>query len=113
MGKISGLPDLERLEIIGYLAQEGVIDKITAEVPLRKCAEFENKYGVKPYPINSNKKFSEQLRIYLSDPESAPPLLKALESLLKTMVFLSLASRTASRFCNMQKDSAQMHMKLS
>lgn len=77
MGKISKLPDVERLAIIGYLAQEGVVDTITAEVPLRKCADFQEKYGIAPYPIRSDKKYSEQLRVYLSDPESAPPLLKA------------------------------------
>ena len=76
MGKISGLPDNERLAIIGYLAQEGVVREITAEVPLRKSAEFQEKYGIKPYIIRSDKKYSDQLRIYLTDPESAPPLLK-------------------------------------
>ena len=29
MGKISSLPDAERMAIIGYLAQEGVIREIT------------------------------------------------------------------------------------
>ncbi len=77
MGKISSLPDAERMAIIGYLAQEGVIREITAEVPLRRCNEFQSKYGVKPYVIRSDKKYSDQLRIYLSDPEDAPPLLKA------------------------------------
>ena len=41
MGKISGLPDNERLAIIGYLAQKGVVDTITAEVPKKKIAELE------------------------------------------------------------------------
>ena len=77
MGKISSLPDEERLAIIGYLAQEGVVREITAEVPLRKSSEFQKKYGVKPYIIRSDKKRSGQLRIYLSDPDSAPPQLKA------------------------------------
>jgi len=77
MGKISGLPDAERMAIIGYLAQEGVIREITAEVPLRRCDEFQKKYGIKPYIIKSDKKYSDQHRIYLSDPDDAPPLLKA------------------------------------
>lgn len=77
MGKISRLPDDERLAIIGYLAQEGVVKEITAEVPLRKSAEFQAKYGIRPYIIRSDKKYSDQLRIYLTDPDSAPPLLKA------------------------------------
>lgn len=76
MGKISGLPDAERLAIIGYLAQEGVIREITAEVPIRRSAEFQDKYGVKPYIIRSDKKYSDQLRVYLTDPEDAPPLLR-------------------------------------
>ena len=76
MGKISSLPVNERLTIIGYLAQEGVVKEITAEVPLRKSAEFQSKYGIKPYIIYSDKKYSDQLRIYLTDPDSAPPLLK-------------------------------------
>lgn len=76
MGKISGLPDEKRLAIIGYLAQEGVIKTITAEVPLRKTAEFREKYGVNPYPIYSDNKQGVQYRIYLTDPDSAPPLLK-------------------------------------
>jgi len=54
MGKISSLPDAERMAIIGYLAQEGVIREITAEVPLRRCNEFQSKYGVKPYDENNN-----------------------------------------------------------
>ena len=77
MGKRSSLPDSVRMSIIGYLAQEGVIREITAEVPLRRCDEFQNKYGVTPYVIRSDKKYSDQLRIYLSDPDDAPPLLKA------------------------------------
>ena len=76
MGKISKLPDEERLAIIGYLAQEGVVETITAEVPLRRSAEFQAKYGIKPYIIRSDKKYSDQLRIYLTDPDSAPSLLK-------------------------------------
>ena len=81
MGKISSLPDAERLAIIGYLAQEGVVKEITAEVPLRQSNEFQDKYGIKPYIINSDKKYGYQLRIYLSDPEDAPQILKdALDS---------------------------------
>ena len=76
MGKISSLPVNERLMIIGYLAQEGVVKEITAEVPLRKSDEFQSKYGIKPYIIYSDKKYSDQLRIYLTDPDSAPPQLK-------------------------------------
>ena len=77
MGKISGLPEKERLAIIGYLAQEGVVDTITAEVPKRKIAEFKEEYGVEPYTIYSDQKYGNQFRIYLTDPESAPPALKA------------------------------------
>ena len=81
MGIISSLPDEERLEIIGYLAQEGVVKEITAEVPLRQSDEFQKKYGIKPYIINSDKKYGYQFRIYLSDPEDAPQALKeALDS---------------------------------
>ena len=35
MGKISSLPDDVRQEIIGYLAQPGIIASITAEVPAK------------------------------------------------------------------------------
>ena len=77
MGKISGLPDNERLAIIGYLAQKGVVDTITAEVPKKKIAEFKERYGVEPYPIPSDKKYGNQYRVYLSDPDSAPPVLRA------------------------------------
>ena len=76
MGKIANLPDAERLAIIGYLAQEGVVKEITAEVPLRISDEFQEKYGIKPYIIKSDKKYSVQYRIYLTDPDSAPPALK-------------------------------------
>ena len=76
MGKISGLPDAERIAIIGYLAQDGVIKEITAEVPLRRSDEFQEKYGIKPYIIRSDNKFSNQYRIYLTDPEGAPEKLK-------------------------------------
>lgn len=65
MGKISSLPDADRMAIIGYLAQEGVVREITAEVPLRRCDEFQSKYGVKPYVIRSDKKYSDQLRMIL------------------------------------------------
>ena len=43
---------------------------------LSSDAEFQEKYGIKPYIIRSDKKYSDQLRIYLTDPESAPQLLK-------------------------------------
>ena len=76
MGKISNLPDDERLAIIGYLAQDGVVDVITAEVPIRRSDEFQKKYGIKPYIIKSDKKYSDQYRIYLTDPEGAPQVLK-------------------------------------
>ena len=76
MGKISKLPEDEKLAIIGYLAQEGVIREITAEVPLRKTEEFQAEYHVKPYPINSDKKYGYQFRIYLTDPDSAPTVLR-------------------------------------
>ena len=76
MGKISGLPDEKRLAIIGYLAQEGVVQSITAEVPLRMADKFREQYGIKPYIIKSDKKQGVQFRIYLTDPDSAPPLLK-------------------------------------
>ena len=77
MGKISNLPDDVRRELIGYLAQPGIIANITAEVPVKKCADFEEKYGVKPYPVNSEHKYGDQYRIYLSDPDDAPDALKA------------------------------------
>jgi hypothetical protein len=77
MGKISSLPDEIRQEIIGYLAQPGIIANITAEVPAKKCAEFEEKYGVTPYPVNSEHKYGDQYRIYLSDPDDCPNVLKA------------------------------------
>ena len=77
MGKISNLPDEIRRELIGYLAQPGIIANITAEVPVKKCADFETKYGVKPYPVNSEHKYGDQYRIYLSDPDDAPDALKA------------------------------------
>jgi len=77
MGKISNLPDDIRQELIGYLAQPGVISSITAEVPMKRCAEFEDKYGVKPYAISSGKKYGDQYRIYLSDPDDCPEILKA------------------------------------
>lgn len=76
MGKISSLPDDVRHEIIGYLAQPGIIANITAEVPVKKCAEFEEKYGVTPYPVNSEHKYGDQYRIYLSDPDGCPDILK-------------------------------------
>ena len=77
MGKISNLPDDVRRELIGYLAQPGIIANITAEVPVKKCADFEAKYGVKHYPVNSEHKYGDQYRIYLSDPDDAPDALKA------------------------------------
>lgn len=40
MGKISSLPEDVRQELIGYLAQPGIITSITVEVPKKKCAEF-------------------------------------------------------------------------
>ena len=76
MGKISGLSDEKRLAIIGYLAQEGVVKSITAEVPLRMASEFHEQYGINPYIIKSDKKQGVQYRIYLTDPDSAPPILK-------------------------------------
>ena len=77
MGKISSLPDDIRNELIGYLAQPGIITSITAEVPIKKCADFETKYGVMPYPVNSEHKYGDQYRIYLADPDDAPDVLKA------------------------------------
>lgn len=77
MGKISSLPDDVRRELIGYLAQPGIIANITAEVPAKKCADFEAKYGVTPYPVNSEHKYGDQYRIYLSDPDDCPAILKA------------------------------------
>ncbi len=76
MGKISKLPDNERLAIIGYLAQEGVVDSITAEVPKKNLAKFKERYDVEPYLIKSDKKYGNQYRVYLTDPDSAPPVLK-------------------------------------
>ena len=76
MGKISSLPDDVRRELIGYLAQPGIIANITAEVPAKKCAEFETKYGVKPYPVNSEHKYGDQYRVYLADPEGCPDVLR-------------------------------------
>ena len=76
MGKLSSLPDDIRHELIGYLAQPGIITNITAEVPKRKCDEFKRKYGVNPYPVNSEKKFGNQFRVYLADPEGCPDILK-------------------------------------
>ena len=37
MGKISSLPDDIRNELIGYLAQPGIITSITAEVPIKNA----------------------------------------------------------------------------
>ena len=76
MGKISSLPEDVRQELIGYLAQPGIITSITAEVPKKKCAEFESKYGVMPYPVSSEKKYGDQFRIYFADPDGCPDILK-------------------------------------
>ena len=76
MGKISSLPEKEKAEIIGFLAQPGIISNITAEVPLSKIDAFKEKYNVMPYPINSDKKYGNQFRVYFYDPNICPPVLK-------------------------------------
>lgn len=76
MNKMSSLPENVRYEIIGYLAQPHATISITAEVAARKCADFESKYDVAPYSINSEHKYGEQFRLYLSDPEGCPSALR-------------------------------------
>ncbi|MBO5953194.1 MAG: DUF3883 domain-containing protein [Oscillospiraceae bacterium] len=116
MGKISSLPDDVRQEIIGYLAQPGIIASITAEVPAKKCADFEEKYGVTPYPINSAHKFGDQYRIYLSDPDDCPEVLKAALDqkygrLNDTVFIRELVDEYGFAFFQPKQDTRSIHSK--
>ena len=116
MGKISNLPDDIRRELIGYLAQPGIIASITAEVPAKKCADFEAKYGVKPYPVNSEYKYGDQYRIYLNDPDDAPDALKAALDqkygrLNDTVFIRELVDEYGFAFFRPQQDVRSIHVR--
>lgn len=79
MAKIVWSSEKDKYEAIGFLAREGVVTNIEANVPTkfieRFKERFKGKYIGKPYDIGS-KKGGDQYRITLSHLEGCPQFLK-------------------------------------
>lgn len=72
MSEVAWASDAEKWFCIGFLSSSGVIKSIEANVPINKMKEFMDRYrdkfegDAKPYPINSEQKYSWQLRMTLN-----------------------------------------------
>lgn len=81
MSKIEWKSELDKLEVIGYLARPGVIGAMEATVPVDGVEKFKQEFDLGMFQYSNEfpytaKKYGSQFRIYLQDTDGCPECLE-------------------------------------